>query len=64
MPHSHAHAGEHHDHHHDHTHAHGAARVRVPERVVSAMLLSAPARLGVAAGLVVLLWALVAWAMN
>ncbi len=32
--------------------------------MVSAMLMSAPARLGVAVGLVVVLWGLVAWALT
>jgi hypothetical protein len=32
--------------------------------MASAMLMSAPARLGVAAGLAVILWGLVAWAIT
>ena len=76
--HSHAHAG--HSHAHDeaprphalHAHSHADAhhdtlppvRVPAPERVVSAMLMSAPARLAVAAGLVAGLWGLVLWAMT
>ena len=57
-----------HAHSHDHVHAHHhgpAHRHAVPVRQpFSAMLMSAPLRLGVAGGLVAVLWALVLWAMR
>jgi len=63
--HTHASGHDHRDHHghaHDHGHPHGHGRDE-PARMASAMLMSAPARFGVAAGLAVLLWGLVAWAI-
>ncbi|MBL8571503.1 MAG: hypothetical protein JNK84_20700 [Phreatobacter sp.] len=59
--HDHGHPHDH-GHLHDHGHPHGHDRP-APARMASAMLMSAPARLGVAAGLAVLLWGLVAWAI-
>ena len=63
--HTHASGHDHRDHHghaHDHGHPHGHGRDE-PARMASAMLMSASARFGVAAGLAVLLWGLVAWAI-
>ena len=52
-----------HDHVHVHDHSHEHHHL-VPAAVpFSAMLMSAPLRLGVAGGLVAALWALVLWAM-
>lgn len=61
---------------HDHVHAshshspvahaaapHGHGPALVAPSGVSVLLMSVPARLGVAVGLVVVLWALVAWAL-
>jgi hypothetical protein len=60
----HGHAqGQNHSHGHPHGHPHGYPQGE-PAHMASAMLMSAPARLGVAAGLVAILWGLVAWAIT
>jgi len=55
----HGHPGHHH--HHDHGHAHAAAG---SSAMVSALTMSAGARLAVACGLSAVLWLLVLWAMG
>ncbi len=49
-----------HNHTHDHSHSHGHDLVHP----ASALLMSMPARAGVAAALIVCLWALILWAIN
>lgn len=49
-----------HDHAHDHSHVHGPDIVHP----TSALLMSMPARAGVAAALIACLWALILWAVN
>jgi hypothetical protein len=68
MSHDHAHH-DHSQHGHGHSHAHEHAPADVPARiaaddVASVLMRGASARIGVAIGAIVLLWAAVAWALS